>query len=124
VREAPDTGAGVGAEPIEPLQSPHDRLAAAADRLGQSLRGFIRSRAYDTIQQRHGRLYPAPLRRIAVITATLWYAESIRTMIFPVQPQSRAASGVLITEISGFRPVTSRFVPAIFAWPNDAPSFW
>lgn len=58
MREAPDTGSGVAAEHTELLQSPHDRLAADADRLGQSLSGFIRSRAYDTVQQRHGRLHP------------------------------------------------------------------
>ena len=38
-------------------------------------------------------------------------------------PRTGAASGVLITEISGFRPLTSRFFPAIFACPNAAPSF-
>ncbi len=34
-----------------------------------------------------------------------------------------AASGVLITAASAFRPRTSRLLPWIFVWPNAAPCF-
>ena len=39
-------------------------------------------------------------------------------------PRTGAASGVLITAISGFRPLSSSDFPWTFAWPNAAPSFW
>jgi hypothetical protein len=40
------------AERAELLQFLHDWLAADADRLGESLSGFVGSRAYDTVQLR------------------------------------------------------------------------
>ena len=58
MREASDIGTGGAAEPTELLQFLYDWLTAGADRLGESYSGFIRSRAYDTIQQHHGRLHP------------------------------------------------------------------
>ncbi len=39
-------------------------------------------------------------------------------------PRAGAASGVLITEMSGFRPLSSSSLPWTLAWPNAAPSFW
>jgi hypothetical protein len=89
-----------------------------------------------------------------LITAALQNAESIRTTIVPVQPQSRAVptdcaamlaapraeaafpprslvapttgadSGVLMTAASVFRPRTSTDFPWIFVCPNLAPCFW
>jgi len=93
----------------------------------------------------------APPRRIALVTAALQNAESIRTTIVPVQPASRAvpiaraarlaapraeaalpprsrvaaitgaAIGVLTTAASAFRPQTSSELPWSFVCPNFVP---
>jgi len=39
-------------------------------------------------------------------------------------PMTGADSGVLITQASTFRPLTSSDFPAIFVCPNFAPCYW
>jgi len=69
-----------------------------------------------------------PASRAVPIASAAMPAAPLAEAAFPPRsrtgPRTGAASGVLITEISGFRPLSSSDFPWILACPNAAPCFW